>query len=208
MDYIEGNYIKVIHEYYSYMHSVEYLDLKYNSISKISDSFLSNMSKSTLNWLDLSQNRLRKIPKKLQILRNLDKIWISGNPIYCECSMTWMISWLTNFTTSSGEHVIVDYYDVKCHEGMMVGSPVYALDKVAMACYPKKLNESQKIAIGVGTGISVAIIIILLIQTIKRSRTLRFFIFYRLKIKSILHLTENDEENVDNKEYDAYLSYR
>ena len=75
-----------------------------------------------MKWLDLSDNKFQKIPEKLQILRNLDKLWISGNPIYCDYSMTWMIGWLANFTTSSGDHVVVDYYDVKCHDGMMVGS--------------------------------------------------------------------------------------
>ena len=69
---LEGNNIQVIDEYYSYIDDVEYLDLKYNLVTKISDSFLSKTSKSkTLKWLDFSQNKLKKIPQKLQILRTL-----------------------------------------------------------------------------------------------------------------------------------------
>ena len=142
---MESNNIKFVHEYYSYMNAIEFLDLKHNALFMISDSFLFNMSRSkSLKWLDLSNNKFQKIPEKLQILRNLDKLWISGNPIYCDCSMTWMIGWLANFTTSSGDHVVVDYYDVKCHYGMMVGSQVYALDKVSMGCLRCNFLWKQK----------------------------------------------------------------
>ena len=77
-----------------------------------------------------------------------------------------------------------------------------------MGCYPKGLKVSQKIAIGIGTGIAVVIIGVLLIQTVKSSRNFRFFIFYRLKVNSILYFNKHDEDNVEDKQYDAYLSYR
>ena len=43
---MERNDIKFVHEYYSYMNSIEFLDLKHNALFMISDSFLFNISMS------------------------------------------------------------------------------------------------------------------------------------------------------------------
>ena len=51
--------------------------------------------------------------------------------------MTWMIDWLSNATTPSGEHIVVDYTEVRCHNG--TGSweqqPIYQLSATEMDCY-------------------------------------------------------------------------
>ena len=156
----------------------------------------------------MANNRLTKIPSNFQELPFLEKVWLSGNPFHCDCSMTWMIGWLNNFTTSAGEHIVQDYQDLRCHSGAATKMPIYKLNEIILGCYPKGLTIMQKVLIGAGSGTGGLIIIVLLILFIKRSRALQFFI-YRLNIKSMLGIINNQEdENVEDKEYDAFLSYR
>ena len=68
----------------------------------------------------------------------------------------------------------------------MVGTPIYKLDRIDMGCFPPELSLWQKTSIEIRSGICVIITIILMICTIKRSRSVQFFIFYRLKLNYIL----------------------
>ena len=186
------------------------LDFKGNEISYICNNSIDFLdTNQQVKWLNLAQNNLARIPDKIQELKQLERIWLSGNPFHFDCKMIWMIGWLNNFTLHSGQHVIFDYQEVKCHSGKMAGMPIYVLNDVTMGCYPSKLTVLQEVAIGAGSGAGGIIILILLVLIIRRSRSFRFFIFYKLKIHSILRLNEeDDDENVENMEYDAYLSYR
>ena len=179
-------------------------------LPSINDSFLLCLQlKKSITWLNLARNKLTGIPSKIQGLHYLQKIWLSGNPFHCDCSMLWMIGWLNNFTTSTGRHIVVDYQDIRCHSGTAVGIPIYKLNEVLLGCYPKGLTVWQRVLIGIGSGTAGLIIIFLFLIIIKRSRTLQFFIFYKLKIKSIISLNKDlEDENVEYKEYDAFLSYR
>ena len=50
---------------------------------------------------------------------------------------------------------------------------------------------------------------ILMSCIVKKSRIVRFFIFYKLRLHFVLQFNEKtNEKNIENKEYDAYLSYR
>ena len=179
-------------------------------LSSIDDSFLFNLQiKQSITWINLARNKLILIPSKIQQLNFLQKIWLSDNPFHCDCSMLWMISYLNNYTTSTGEHIVQDYQQLTCHSGTAIGTPIYKLNEVILGCYPKSLTIWQKVLIGTGSGTAGLIIILLFLITIKRSRTLQFFIFYRLKIKSILNINNDQKaESVEDKEYDAFLSYR
>ena len=207
---LENNNIYKIHEFRDYLWETQFLHLVGNMLPSINDSFFLNLQlKKSITWLNLARNRLTGMPTKIQELTYLQKIWLSGNPFHCDCSIIWMIGWLNNFTTSVGNHIVVDYQDVICHSGTAVGSPIYKLDKVLLGCYPKGLTIWQKVIIGIGSGTAGLIIIFLLLTIVKRSRTLQFFILYKLKIKSILSLKKDlEDENVECKEYDAFLSYR
>ena len=179
-------------------------------ISTIPEEFITDLAKSkTLQWLNLANNNLASIPIKFKELNNLGKIWLAGNPFHCDCEMTWMTGFVNNFTSSFGKHIIVDFREMICHSGKMKGKPIYKLDEVKMGCFPSQLNSWQKISIGIGAGISGAIIIILMTLIVRNSRSVQFFIFFRCRFKSILRLNvSNEDDNVDNKQYDAYLSYR
>ena len=205
---LENNNINRFSGFRSYLTEVQFLHLGGNMISTVNYSFLINSENSKkITWLNLSRNKLKTLPSKIQNLNYFEKVWLSGNPFHCDCSMLWMISWLDNFTTSNGRHIIVDYKNVRCHSGTAVGTPIYKLNEIVLGCYPKGLTTWQKILIGTGSGTGGLVILILLFLIIKRSRTLQFFIFYRLNIKSILGIQKEDE-NVKDKKYDAFLSYR
>ena len=131
---------------------------------------------------------------------------MSENPYHCDCEMTWMVGWLNNFTTITGDHVIVDYKRLKCHSGLMPGKPIYQLDKVAMGCFPPELTLWQKVGIGIGAGTACFVITILITWNLKRSREFKFFMYYYLKLDTVPK--DDKDENVDNMEYDAFFCYR
>ena len=184
-----------------YLSDLHYLKVSKNNIQTICKSFINNLQRSKCTWLDLSDNRLIDIPKTMQSLTNLQKLWMSGNPFHCDCSMTWMIKWLNNFTTSTGDHVIVDYQNVTCHSGKMKGKPIYLSSAVEMGCYPSE----WKIGVAVGNGVSLLIIISIIIMK-RKSREVKFFMFYYLKLDTVPKDEEN--ENLERIEYDAFFCYR
>ena len=179
---------------FSYLKIFSYLDLRNNNISSIHRKFAEELKDNT--------NTVRK-------LKHLQEIWLSGNPYHCDCDMTWMIGWLNNFTTPLGEHVIADYKHLKCRTGMMIGKHIYQLDKVEMGCFPPKLTLWQKIAIGLLSGVAIVIIAGLTYLVIKRSRDVKFFLYYYCKWCTCFGVPRDDKhEKMENMEYDAYLSYR
>ena len=115
-----------------------------------------------------------------------------------------MIKWLNNFKRPTGEHVIVDYQDIKCQSGSMKGLPIYVLTEVIMGCYPAKLSTAQKVGIGVGTGIAFILMICVLYMA-KNPREVKFLMYYYLKVDTIPK--DDKDENVDNMEYDAFFCY-
>ena len=82
-----------------YLDAVTFLSLQNNTISNIPDSFIRTFNNNNMKWIKLADTKLTTVPKQMQNLTNLNKIWLSGNPFHCDCEMTWMIGWLNNFTT-------------------------------------------------------------------------------------------------------------
>ena len=188
------------------LNMIEVLDLSHSYVDFISEQFLEQVNHSkTLRSLDLRQNRLTKIPKTMAQIQNLERLWLSGNLIHCDCSMTWMIKWLNDFKRPTGEHVIADYQDIKCQSGMMTGLPICVLTEVIMGCYPAKLSIAQKVGIGVGAGIALILMIGIFFMA-KNPREIKFLMFYYLKVDTVPKDDKN--ENVDSMEYDAFFCYR
>ena len=195
---------------HNYLGKIWSLDLRKNKIETISEFFIEQLEKGkSVKWFNLAENSLTRIPSKIQSLNFLQKVKLHGNPFHCDCDMTWMIGWLNNFTLPSREHVIVDYKQLKCQSGMMVGKPMYKLDKVEMGCFPPELTLWQKIVIAVAALVAGIIIITLIVLVIKRSRDIKFFLYYYCKWCTCFGVPRDDKnEKLDNMEYDAYLSYR
>ena len=159
-----------------------------------------------MKWFDLSENNLKRLPAEVQELTNLEKVWLRGNPIHCDCDMTWMIDWINNFrTTTTGERVVVDYAQFKCHSGKMGGQPIYKLNRVDLGCYPQDWTTEQKLIVGLSISIGTIIIVAMVIIGLY-SRRGRFFMYYYLKMDTI----PPDDQNEDLKdiEYDAFFCYR
>ena len=206
---MEETKVKNIQDSKDIINMIKYLDMHQSNLIHLSKEFLEDLNTSkTMRWLDFSQNDFKTLPQTISQITNLDKIWLSGNPFHCDCSMIWMTKWLNNYTTPSGTHIIQDYQFVKCHSGMMKGLPIYVLNEVVMGCYPP-LTELQKIAIAIGTGIAGIIIATLATIVIRNSRDIKFFFYYYCVWCRSFGWTQDDKkEKLDHMKYDAYLIYR
>ena len=191
---LQDNHIDRIRRSISYLNETKYLNLKGNRITLLHDSFITTLRKSeTIKWLDISDNQFKMVPKTIQNLTNIEKIWLNGNPFHCDCSMTWMIGWLNNFINSSGKQVVQDYQDTKCATGKMVGIPIFVLCKIEMGCFPSKWTIWQKVGVGIGATILVIIVIILAVS--RKSREMKWFMYYYLKLDTVPK--DDKSENVD-----------
>ena len=195
---------------HKYLDRLKFLNLKKSNVNFISKSFLDSLQRNrNLTSINLAENNLATLPEKVQDLVLLEKVWLGGNPFHCDCSMTWMIGWLNNFTSLHGEHVIIDYEYVKCASGLMVGTAIYKLNAVDMGCFPSKWTIWQKIGVGIGTALAALIILALTVVIIKRSRDIKFFFYYYFKWWTCFGTPKDDvDEDLSGIEYDAYLSYR
>ena len=112
---------------------------------------------------------------------------------------------LSNFTIE-GRQAIADYKNVRCSRGLMKGKQIYLLNPIDMWCFPSKWTLQQKIGVGLGAGRAILMIIGLTVLVIKRSRDIRFFLFYYCKCFNV----PGDERNepLQNMSHDAYLCYR
>ena len=191
---------------FEYFDNIERLDVSSNNISTVCDNFWNNLVKTTnIKGLNLARNNFKSISKKLRNQKHLTKVWLSDNPFHCDCDMVWMKDLLNNFTTLTGDHIILDYKDVKCKTGMMIGAAIYNLNEVEMGCFPSKWTTWQKIGVGIGGGMAIITILITILVT-KRSREVKFLMYYYFKLDTVPKDDRN--ENVDNMEYDAFFCYR
>ena len=204
---LENNDVKNLNSFRMYLGTISFLNVRQNKISSISTSFQENLSESkSLKRFDLSDNNLKRLPPEIQELTNLEKIWLSGNPIHCDCDMTWLIDWINNFTTGNyRKHVVRDYAQLKCHTGKMRGKPIYQLNQVDMGCYPHDWTIQQKLIVGLSVSIGCIIIVAMVIIGLY-SRRGRFFMYYYLKMDTIPRDDKN--EDLEDIEYDAFFCYR
>ncbi len=108
--------------------------------SHLSLESLPNVPKLT-NILIMTNNKVSKIPQSIQKLKVLE-IYLSGNPLVCDCEMTWMISWLNTLNNKTNKNLIRDYRDVKCSNSKFRGIPIIFISDVLLGCGPlvKKLE--------------------------------------------------------------------
>ena len=156
--------------------------------------------------LDLAGKELQTVPRSIQSMSSIKKLKLGDNPFHCNCDMTWMIGWLN---INSTKDIVDDYTDIICDNGKFKGMPIYLLNLVDMGCFPSKWTNLQKIGVGICAGISLLIIVSLAVLVLKKSREIRFFLYYYCKWCICVGLPRDDKnEKLDKVEYDAYLSYR
>ena len=115
---LKNKKIRKLCKFFEYITDLQIIDFRNNSISSVCETFA---------------NKVREGRNATSPWNQLYQIWLSGNPFHCNCSMTWMVGWLNNFTTSNGEHVIVDYENFTCKSGMVIGKPIHLLNEDKMA---------------------------------------------------------------------------
>ena len=153
----------------------------------------------------MKNNKLSHLPKSVAKFKFIHEIWLGQNPFHCDCSMTWMIAWINNFTLSpSKQHIIIDYKNVKCYTGMMIGLPIYKLSEIEMGCFPNKWTTWQKGTVGAGV-VMVLLLVVTAVLIVRKRKTFPFLMYYYVNLNTIPK--DEKDENIDDKEYDAYLSF-
>ena len=176
---------------------VSFLNLSSNNVEEVCPIFTHSLAKhKNLVHLDLQDNNLKYLPQSIENVKHLTRVWLSGNAFICDCSMIWMIEWIANFTTSSGENVIQQYKNITCTNDVMAGKPIYLLNRVDMECFSKGMPSW-------GIGLLVTG---LLVFTIAAFIIIIYIYKKRKEIK--LRLLQDKDENVEDKEFDVLISYR
>ena len=185
----------------SYLCNLAELDLSQNVINKICDETVSYMKTGSIIVLNIANNSITTLPSKLSNISSLQSVKLSGNNFICDCEMTWMIEWLSK-RTPYGERIVKDYQDIVCHNGMMTGKQIYKLTSDEMGCYPHKLSIGEKITIGIFGALIVGIVIAI-IAISRRWNEVKWFLYLHFNI-----LDKRDNEDLTDKKYDAFVSYR
>ncbi len=148
--------------------------------------------------LDFTNNSMSEIPKVLASKQNHPyKLWLRGNPVECNCGMTWLIDWLAN----DGKRIVQDYQDIICMKGSQKGRPIYLVKPVDMSCYPR--NQNLLITMGVLGGV-VSFLMLALIPII-RHIDMRWLIYRNF---GELVGDPDKDENIDAMVFDAFVSFR
>ena len=112
---------------------------------------------------------------------------------------------MNTFTTESGEHIIVDFKEVQCSNGLLEGEAIHQLNEIDMECYPYSWSTAQKVGVGIGAAVALLAMIVVVIVT-KRSREVKFLMYCYLRLDTVPK--DDKDENIGNKEFDAFFCYR
>ncbi len=193
---------------YQYLHKqtsdVTDVNFFFGNIETICDETLAIILKhSNIKSLNLAHNHLEHIPIMFnRTIGRLQKLWLGQNPVECNCKMMWLISWLNN-TRASGQRLVQDYQDVICTGGKWDGIPVYKLSPVKMGCYSKMIPKWIILVSCITSGVILVSVIVIII--IHRKWNAVRWIIYKNFDKLLGDLDRN--ENIENMEFDSFLSY-
>ena len=185
----------------AYMQTLSFLHLGSNQIQEIDNNFLASMKQnSTIEWMNLSDNSLEYVPKEFELLPGLKRLWLGGNPLVCNCAMTWIISWLQDTM------IVQDYKNMKCEKGQ-TGTLVYQLNEWKLGCFTldADLVKSVLVAISTVAGTLLAVVVILLIAH-KRQEEIQLWMYLHWDI--FPSIPDGDLARIPNVKYDAFLSSR
>ncbi len=189
MDF-SNNQISFFNNTEKYLKKVFFLNMSFNNLEHFAMKTLSILAQSKGQMLDLSHNKITKLPEQIKCMPNSTKLWLSGNPFTCSCDMIWMIDWMN-------ASFIMDMNSVQCQ---VTEERVKYLNPVKMGCYP----IWQKILLGVGIGVTVTVVIAI-IAISRRWNEVKWLAYLYF---DILGKNQHKEENLDNITFDALLSYR
>ena len=84
-----------------------------------------------LKSLDISNNKLRFLPRTIENMTSLEEIWISGNNFECNCDNIWMRGWVVNNTK-----IIRDSEKAMCRDSWI---QIKMMDDVEMGCVSQQI---------------------------------------------------------------------
>ena len=115
---------------------MKHINLANSSIYSIESNFFSKLSTSTkANYLNMADNKLKGFHPDIQ-KGSWSEMYLSGNPIECNCDMFWFVEWLDTTINRPGPKIVKDYTDIRCVGGEWDGKQVYRLTKERMGCLP------------------------------------------------------------------------
>ncbi len=179
-----------------YMQTISVVDLSKNEISSISNDFLSEDLGNSLTSIDISSNKIARLPKSIRDI-NKTKFDINYNIFLCDCKTLWMKDWLMK-----SNKYIKDWDSIRCFSGPRKGSSIVAL--TPENCGGKKSVPEDKV-IHIVTGIVSVFVVGIILGVV--------VFWYRGEIKVWLyaryrwHPWDKGDDDITNKDYDAFVSY-
>ena len=193
-DYLEfsANNITEIYGSQAYLRNILGLNLKNGRISTVSENFLNTLARGKIQTLNLTNNNIQTLPKAIKQIDSLIDIGLSHNPLICNCDTIWMKDWLITFNESRR-----DLLRVKCNNG----TSILKLD--GLECFGKELPTWLKSLIGLSVGLTI-LTVIAIIAINRRWNEVKWFMYLHFDILD----KKDGNENLQNKENDALISYR
>ena len=115
------------------LNQMEHINFANSNISSIGQNFFSKLATvGKVRYLNLAGNKLKGFNKDIQ-QSSLSEIYLSGNPIDCNCDMFWFVKWLNT-------SIVKDSQDIRCVGGEFDGMWVYELTREQMGCIPAVLE--------------------------------------------------------------------
>ena len=196
-----------------YLKNLEVLDLSFNKINKLCPEVLSDLGNllelnltrnqltslppeikllNNLRSLNFSNNLLEELPKSIQKMTNLQILDISGNRLRCDCDTFWMTGWLLKQHSP-----ITNSENISCFSGKGQGKSLIDLHEYDVGCYDPFIHA----VIGLGTAFLLTIILATIIYRYKGH--IKIWLYTRFGF----HPWDKVKENINEKEYDAFVSY-
>ena len=213
---LNNNYLQVLCGRRSYLTKLKILDISWNRLGEICTDIFRDLIQ--LRELNLANNAIKVIPLQIEELTNLTKLYItnnlvevlpksieslehlelieiSGNAFRCDCDTIWMTQWLLKSIS-----IVQNPHSVLCFSGQGRGKRFVDLKQDDLGCTSDK-SEYQYALIGFAIVFVVTIVIIVVIHRY------RGYIKIWLYTRFGFHPWDKVEENLEEKDYDAFVSY-
>ena len=187
---LSGNSLnEICYSFFNDLENLKQLNLANNKIRTIP---LEIDQMRSLTTLTLTNNLLEELPESVQQMNSLTFIEISGNFFRCDCDTFWMTGWLIKSIS-----IVQNPRGLICFSGKGRGKRLINLHQEGVGC-----NEEIIHAL-IGLVVAVVIMAVLVGITYKYRRFIKIWLYTRYGF----HPWDNVEENSEEKDYDAFVSY-